>query len=121
LHADAVPDSRCLQAGSAEWNGIYTKTAAVFDGRPVYRSSSTGCPAGTDYCALYSYAGTWRLGITGKEIYYLVRRHLVQDFARKLLQPSSRPTCAYNCTCQSVHACFATVCFMLIGACHPMV
>lgn len=61
------------KAGSAEWNGVYTKTAAVFDGRPVYRSSSTGCPAGTDYCALYSYAGTWRLGITGKEIYYLAK------------------------------------------------
>lgn len=59
-------------AGSTVWNAVYSIGINVYDSRPVYSSRAAGCPAGGP-CSLYSYAGTWRLGVIGKEIYYVAK------------------------------------------------
>jgi hypothetical protein len=56
------------QAGSAAWNGRYTRVATGGHG-PEYQSANKDCP-NQQPCSLYSHADTWRLATDGKELFY---------------------------------------------------
>jgi len=70
-----VPDEpewySVVGAGSAMWNGNYTKVKERYGGKPVYISTATLECTPAVQCALYAWGGTWRIGKFGKEVFYV--------------------------------------------------
>jgi hypothetical protein len=56
------------QAGSAAWNGRYTRVATGSYGTE-YQNANKDCP-NNQPCSLYAYADSWRLATEGKELFY---------------------------------------------------